>query len=290
MSTRVLPLELEQTIFELAALDSPSRIPVLLLVAWRVHHWLEPLLYRTILIAGGLSRTTVYPHLPFHALRASINGKDARYRKLAMHARSLFIPHYISLADREVLCKAFPHLMNLYTTNNETLHATVPHLKQLHAPPRVLQLHSPTVATNFASLTHLHLFVGNEEVPWSAGLTLQSNWAALQRLPSLSHLALRKDPGESARAAVLQSCTALQVLLIICGIWNTNMAPQSPWLEDPRLVFLVTPKDHNGPEMWQRDALSGFVDDWWEKAEEWVNKRKNGTVSVEKYMMSLTEE
>nr|GAT61148.1 predicted protein [Mycena chlorophos] len=274
MSTRVLPLELEQTIFELAALDNPSRIPVLLLVAWRVHQWLEPLLYRTILISGGHSRTTVYPHLPFHALRASINGKDVRYRKLAMHARSLFIPHYISLADREVLCKAFP-------PSTEPLHnqqrAASRHSSAFKTTPRAAE--GP--ATPF-SLRRRQLRVSYAPA--------SSNWAALQRLPSLTHLALRKDPGESARAAVLQSCAALRVLLIISGIWNPNMAPQSPWLEDPRLVFLVPPKDHNGPEMWQRDALSGFVDDWWKKAEEWVNKRKNGTVPIEKYMMSLTEE
>ncbi|KAJ6521621.1 hypothetical protein DFH09DRAFT_1424685 [Mycena vulgaris] len=45
-----LPPELEQHIFELAAISRPACIPTLMLVARRVKHWVEPLLYRTVVI------------------------------------------------------------------------------------------------------------------------------------------------------------------------------------------------------------------------------------------------
>ncbi|KAJ7059529.1 hypothetical protein C8F01DRAFT_1370440 [Mycena amicta] len=40
------PPELEQAIFEMAALMFPKKVPELLLVSQRVHFWLEPFLYR----------------------------------------------------------------------------------------------------------------------------------------------------------------------------------------------------------------------------------------------------
>ncbi|KAJ7887124.1 hypothetical protein B0H14DRAFT_2696630 [Mycena olivaceomarginata] len=45
-----LPPELECTIFEIAALARPKMIPSLILVAHRVKHWVEPLLYRVIMV------------------------------------------------------------------------------------------------------------------------------------------------------------------------------------------------------------------------------------------------
>ncbi|KAJ7495503.1 hypothetical protein FB451DRAFT_1387524 [Mycena latifolia] len=50
--TSILPLELERQIFELTAVSRPVSIPNLLRVAWRVKHWVEPLLYRTLVIGA----------------------------------------------------------------------------------------------------------------------------------------------------------------------------------------------------------------------------------------------
>ncbi|KAJ7758882.1 hypothetical protein B0H14DRAFT_3895977 [Mycena olivaceomarginata] len=46
-----LPLELQRTIFEIAALSRPAEMLSQMRVAWRVKHWVEPFLYRVILIS-----------------------------------------------------------------------------------------------------------------------------------------------------------------------------------------------------------------------------------------------
>ncbi|KAJ7256444.1 hypothetical protein C8J57DRAFT_1344697 [Mycena rebaudengoi] len=50
-----IPLELEREIFEIAATHHPETMPTLLLVAQRVLQWIEPLLYRTLVVG----RTTL---------------------------------------------------------------------------------------------------------------------------------------------------------------------------------------------------------------------------------------
>ncbi|KAJ7127280.1 hypothetical protein C8R43DRAFT_1211138 [Mycena crocata] len=51
MPSPVLPPGLEKAIFEIVAQVRPLSIPVLMRVAWRVKIWLEPLLYRTLLVS-----------------------------------------------------------------------------------------------------------------------------------------------------------------------------------------------------------------------------------------------
>ncbi|KAJ7868505.1 hypothetical protein B0H13DRAFT_1573477, partial [Mycena leptocephala] len=49
-----LPPELERVVFEISALSRPIDIPNLMLIAWRVKEWVEPLLYRVILLSSSL--------------------------------------------------------------------------------------------------------------------------------------------------------------------------------------------------------------------------------------------
>ncbi|KAJ6482765.1 hypothetical protein C8R45DRAFT_1150385 [Mycena sanguinolenta] len=47
-----LPTDLERTIFETTTFLAPECIPTLVLVAWRIKVWLEPILYRTLVFRG----------------------------------------------------------------------------------------------------------------------------------------------------------------------------------------------------------------------------------------------
>ncbi|KAJ6461536.1 hypothetical protein DFH09DRAFT_1229094, partial [Mycena vulgaris] len=44
------PFDVERIILEMTALSRPVSIPALMLVAWRVKDWVEPWLYRTLVI------------------------------------------------------------------------------------------------------------------------------------------------------------------------------------------------------------------------------------------------
>ncbi|KAJ7622098.1 hypothetical protein FB45DRAFT_121814 [Roridomyces roridus] len=60
-----LPPELERDLFELAAYTRPRSIPKLMLVAWRVKAWVEPLLYCFFLFSEGrlgLHGAETYPY------------------------------------------------------------------------------------------------------------------------------------------------------------------------------------------------------------------------------------
>ncbi|KAJ7925540.1 hypothetical protein B0H13DRAFT_1974658 [Mycena leptocephala] len=53
-----LPPELEQIVFEFAALSHPTTIPKFMQVASRIKIWVEPLLYRTVLVCTRQARRT----------------------------------------------------------------------------------------------------------------------------------------------------------------------------------------------------------------------------------------
>ncbi|KAJ7140386.1 hypothetical protein C8R46DRAFT_1320283 [Mycena filopes] len=51
----ILPPDIERLIFEVAASSNLRSVPNLMLVAWRVRDWVEPLLYRVLFLASDLS-------------------------------------------------------------------------------------------------------------------------------------------------------------------------------------------------------------------------------------------
>ncbi|KAJ7096939.1 hypothetical protein C8R44DRAFT_748718 [Mycena epipterygia] len=57
----ILPPELERVVFEISALSHPKSILNLLRVARRVKHWVEPLLYRTLVIQRTAESTDLFP-------------------------------------------------------------------------------------------------------------------------------------------------------------------------------------------------------------------------------------
>ncbi|KAJ7443899.1 hypothetical protein B0H11DRAFT_452304 [Mycena galericulata] len=74
-----VPPELERQIFEISALSRPRAIPRLMLAAWRVKEWVEPLLYRTIVLKYG-PRADHYPAFTVDILLTSIRSKPAFFR------------------------------------------------------------------------------------------------------------------------------------------------------------------------------------------------------------------
>ncbi|KAJ7816012.1 hypothetical protein B0H13DRAFT_2293217 [Mycena leptocephala] len=67
-----LTIDLEREVFEISALSRPKSIPTLMLVAWRVKTWVEPLLYRTIV---------VWRSARFAPTPAPIEGHPTFYRR-----------------------------------------------------------------------------------------------------------------------------------------------------------------------------------------------------------------
>ncbi|KAJ7461189.1 hypothetical protein FB451DRAFT_1405047 [Mycena latifolia] len=90
-SLPALPLDLERHIFEITALSRPVLIPRLMLVAWRVKEWAEPLLYRTITTsdASRIVHDENYPLLTSAAMLLALEKKPATFFRDAV--RNLYL-------------------------------------------------------------------------------------------------------------------------------------------------------------------------------------------------------
>ncbi|KAF7377257.1 hypothetical protein MSAN_00146000 [Mycena sanguinolenta] len=106
MSPVTLPADLERTIFEITAFAAPECIPRLVLVAWRVKIWLEPILYRTLVIEG--KRHNLIPFLD------TLASKPAAF--FADSTRHLFMDDFDPSAMRAIL-SACSQVENLWVIN-----------------------------------------------------------------------------------------------------------------------------------------------------------------------------
>ncbi|KAF7303476.1 hypothetical protein MIND_00576600 [Mycena indigotica] len=289
MSPR-LPPELERTIFEMVAWQWRGSIPPLLRVARRVKHWLEPILYETILVTEDQDSVAdvIYWHST-HEIKSLIAQRDPASFSALVH--NVFLSPTISEDERNHICESFPNLSNLYTTLKAALNAPLPRLLKLYAPPHVLSFDQSTLSTRFPSLTHLYLF--SRSIPlyvWAVGPLKNVTWSALGQLPRLSHLLLTSSPGTPALDSILESCPSLILLLILRPTytlypshWHPPPTPTST--HDVRLVVVPINTRYHGVTHWQHDAFA--VPQWreslWKKGERLAEARRNGTVDAEHY-------
>ncbi|KAJ7662811.1 hypothetical protein DFH06DRAFT_1325161 [Mycena polygramma] len=208
-----LPLDLERHIFELAALTRPVCIPKLMRVAWRVKHWVEPLLYRTLFIShnpiAGIPRcdrellTTPIAENLLHSVR------NVQVKAL--------IPEYIN-----TVISACPHIENLYLMTSVALNKFQYRgpgglmLKHLYCPEDFFVAAVKQIGTaGFSQLTHLELFGTRHRAGESAEDHVARWTTMLGDLPELMHLALPTMSPSGIYSTVLLVCRSLRALLVL---------------------------------------------------------------------------
>ncbi|KAF7317625.1 hypothetical protein MKEN_00849900 [Mycena kentingensis (nom. inval.)] len=107
-----LPRELERAIFELAALRRPRSIPVLMLVAWRVKEWLDPVLFRSLDI-GPDSKS---PRITTAVLSCTFTQFEMLARNHAAVGRSLrnAMLWLLTNEQQRALFALAPNIENIY--------------------------------------------------------------------------------------------------------------------------------------------------------------------------------
>ncbi|KAJ7493076.1 hypothetical protein B0H11DRAFT_2007107 [Mycena galericulata] len=262
-----LPLELEQAIFELSAVSRPVSIPNLILVAWRVKHWVEPLLYRTLVI-----NATPIDDLPSCSVDAFIGITRTNQAMLLKSVRNLMLRN-TSSDDAESIISACSGVQNLYITN-VLLHTSTRMYFPGHDTMPLTRLYCdrgdifapqypPFAHPLFATITHLELFHLDDDDESRKNLAL---------LPHLTHLAYDAYSLRSWKQ-LLEECKSLRVL--ICIRWQSPRHDQ-PVVEDPRFVMMWV-KEYIAD--WQRGTLTGR--DYWTRAEEFIAKRISGQTDRE---------
>ncbi|KAJ7473839.1 hypothetical protein B0H11DRAFT_2195509 [Mycena galericulata] len=265
--TARLPLELEEAIFVLSAVSRPVSIPNLILVAWRVKHWVEPLLYRTLVINAA-----PIDDLPSCSVDAFIGITRTNQAMLLKSVRNLMLRN-TSSDDAESIISACSGVQNLYITNvllhTSTRmyfpgHDTMPLTRLYCDRGDIFVPHYPRFAHPlFANITHLELFhLDNES---RKGLAL---------LPRLTHLAYADDINSLwPWKQLLEECKSLRVLICVC--WPLPRH-DPPVVEDPRFVMMLV---EGYIADWQRGILTGR--DFWTRAEEFIAKRTSSQTNPE---------
>ncbi|KAJ7157714.1 hypothetical protein C8R43DRAFT_1125381 [Mycena crocata] len=137
LNSPTLPTELEREIFELTALSRPVSIPKLMRISWRVKDWVEPFLYRTLVVCDKNSRNKIieFPSCDVESFTLQTKSECTSVRNLMLDLTSQDSP---SEAQIPTILSASPGVENLYITVNN------------------LSLVEPFSSNHISALRHLH--------------------------------------------------------------------------------------------------------------------------------------
>ncbi|KAJ7166528.1 hypothetical protein C8R43DRAFT_197449 [Mycena crocata] len=266
-SIPALPLELERHIFEILALSRPTSIPKLTLVAARVKEWLEPLLYRTLVV--GCKPIDGLPHCnpelfrviatkPASLHRESVRNLIVNNISIAFHSTHTLLANFTRVVDISLAGPVGPKKIGyLGTLPLRTLHSCTSDFTDLTKT-------APSRHACFTNLTHLELTVLNTRVDPECII-------ACTALPRLTHLSF--DVGDLPELfappfpRLLVDCKILRALVIL----SQSLPSAGIDITDPRFVVtqgLVYSDD------WQQGVLLGV--DYWSRADTFIAKRISG--------------
>ncbi|KAJ7136387.1 hypothetical protein C8R43DRAFT_1203399 [Mycena crocata] len=295
----VFPVDLERRIFEISAHIRPSGISTLLLVARRVKAWLEPLLYRTIMLTRYL-----HPSLMHRALMVPRNGASApedatrtytpnlvghptfgretlaRILKskseefLASSVRHLFLD-LVSVKDANSILSICTNVDNLWIVSTAVpdflpLIERLP-LKRLHCYVHNLFRSEDKINFRhriFTQITHLEL-LGK----FFRGYECPEIWRGLALVPNLTHLAFEDEAFIPLCPALLQTCKSLRVIVVLMPLDRLADMQLDDLARDPR--FLVMDCEYHTRD-WRVGAHTGI--DYWSRAETFVKQREAGEI------------
>ncbi|KAF8186543.1 hypothetical protein K438DRAFT_2019800 [Mycena galopus ATCC 62051] len=277
------PPELEQAIFEIAALSWPRLIPKFMLVAWRVKIWLEPLLYRTIIVGDSpdvnhdkFDAKTLPFSMTAGELVTFIHSKPPTFFQYSV--RNLRLAHCLENEEALILstCSAIENLWLTAQTMN-ILQFDLP-LKRLHCSLHSLFGSSRIDLTHrlFSVMTHLEIF----DRSWD-GIN-GDVWSEFTRLSHLTHFALNEPDLLPKCCTLLPMWECLQVLVILLIRPMTgNFLDEyqvSELAHESRFVAMHCP---SYLEDWSEGVLTGG--DYWSRADNFIAKRKSGEINVLNY-------
>ncbi|KAJ7168471.1 hypothetical protein C8R46DRAFT_1091739 [Mycena filopes] len=274
----ILPPELEREIFEFAALSRPVTIPKLMLVAWHVKEWVEPLLYRTIAFEDPIDG---YPAFTVDILLSAIRSKPAAFFHDAV--RNLNLNHTdVSIEDAVRIVSLCSRLENAVAYGSVLL-AGNPHLPLKRATTILRQILDPSDSGTPLSQAHFaHPLLSNlthlEVWDFLRG-SQADDWTGLATLPRLTHLAFNAFIKFPVFKHILEKSSTLEILLLLTPYSPTQATEagsqdDESFVQDVRFAVML----HSGSTRdWQIGAHGGR--DYWKRAEEFVASRRAGRVN-----------
>ncbi|KAJ7890761.1 hypothetical protein B0H13DRAFT_1719908 [Mycena leptocephala] len=241
-----LPPELERKIFETAVHARPLCIPDLMLVAWRVKEWVEPLLYRTLIFGSFYDQWTLggHPLANAETLVSVIHCGSKPASFFADTVRHLLMTDYTPLSAVILsVCSGVEDLWIGGTDFSEEMLQTIFRLPLKRLCCDITDLFGMENALDFthpcfSNLTHLELMPFRRPIPPEVV-------PSLSLVPHLSHLAFdHDDHPDLSPLTLLRTCMSLRVLIGLLPFTGN----EDPWVdygdskqlaEDPRYVRML---------------------------------------------------
>ncbi|KAJ7126171.1 hypothetical protein C8R44DRAFT_121267 [Mycena epipterygia] len=271
-SAPILPPELERQIFEICALSRPVLIPKLMLVAWRVKEWIEPLLYRTITVdcmpIDGFPRFLSEILLPILETRPAV--RDA--------VRNINLGRNVSSGVVERILSICTVVENVWVSSLGDHVTSIAPLLPKHLHIRFLPLLSTLAPSHpcFSQLTHLELLEPFQPDAFEI-------WAQLSLIPQLTHLSFNSPTFISLCPRLLETCTSLAVLVWLDRSDDMGFGPCFDVGGLSKDVRFVAMSCFYFTEDWQLGAHAGK--NYWSRAETFIAKRRTGEIEALRYRL-----
>ncbi|KAF7302884.1 hypothetical protein MKEN_01250700 [Mycena kentingensis (nom. inval.)] len=291
-----LPADLELQIFTLAALAHRKSIPNMLLVAHRVHTWIEPLLYPRVNIYNLDANDADLATLKLWRLLQA-NARPPQFFANAVKRLYLFPVYRIERQGPPLLsgwtdtqlgkllsaCSGVQDVALLLNHRDPPLWELVT-AANLHPRRLVLILPDPKEPVQlanplFGALSHLAFMGTLVDAEFAAQLD-----EGIPLLPRLTHLAISgtRGPGSQPELlAPLLSVNQLQVLILDgTGAWNVPTE-----LRDVRVVTMSMGRVLQWWFGGEDEQL-----DYWAAAETFVERKRRGDVPESRYFVDPTKQ
>ncbi|KAJ7121678.1 hypothetical protein C8R44DRAFT_786672 [Mycena epipterygia] len=276
MESSPLPLELERHIFESSAHSHPLSIPSLIRVAWRVKHWVEPLLYRTLIIKPTIDPGDFFPSCTEEAFMEIVRIQKADF--LRDSVRNLMVCS-VSVQTAQTIASACPNVENLLVLCNnlggryEPQAVNIVQLKHLYCDrDQIFEITRLELFrhSSFRQITHLELFSG-----------LRGNeWTGLVELSQLTHLALNRITSLRVCTPILEALKSLRALVLLCRHPEWPRPELVHLADDTRFVMMQV---DSYIENWQQGVLTG--DDYWTSVDQFIADRTSGKIHQRRYFL-----
>ncbi|KAJ7690279.1 hypothetical protein B0H17DRAFT_1065362 [Mycena rosella] len=270
LSTPALPPELERQIFEICALFRPVSIPKLMLVAWRVKQWIEPILYRTVVIGAleSATRDSEFPVFTFDILLSAIQKNTEIFFRSTL--RNLYLDDP-SVDNLPAILSACTDVENLWMAGARELSEAILSLfaslkvRHLYADAQPFCHAYPPPHPFFSQITHLELFNVVDDT------TIQT----LPLIPHLTHLSFNHPSFIPHCLQILKTCPSLTVLVSITprSLRGWYAAHEAALSRDVRFVGMYC---YHFTQDWLLGIKTGL--DYWSRAEAFIAQRRSGEI------------
>ncbi|KAJ7909979.1 hypothetical protein B0H13DRAFT_618153 [Mycena leptocephala] len=275
-----LPPELERTIFEIVALLEPTNIPTLMRIAWRVKHWVEPLLYRVIFLSSiVIHNMHGFPVAPLDIWLEAISKKSASFVESSVS--HIFLDSDSAdgteLSVLDVILA--PRVKNLFCFD-ASAPRYLPVLDRLQCLSRLTIDVGPLFAPDaidftaplFRNLTHLEFLDDGDGLPSDIG-------PGLALIPNLTHVAFNSVTDVAALHASVRTNMRLRCIVFFT-LSETHLDS-----DDTRVLGI---HQTNFRVDWLRGAATG--EDYWALADAFIAAKHAGKVDRSLYSISDTDE